>query len=102
MAVAAQALLDFSKPVDVDLLESTVGLFYGAGTLEQVTYSFYSARAATSGVRQLPRTCVAWVAIIAHTRCIYKAQQRLAPQQGVKTSLQICSVAAVHCCSEGV
>jgi hypothetical protein len=37
MAVAAQALLDFSKPVDVDLLESTVGLFYGAGTPEQVT-----------------------------------------------------------------
>jgi hypothetical protein len=37
MAVAAQALLDFSTPVDVDLLESTVGLFYGAGTPEQVT-----------------------------------------------------------------
>lgn len=29
-------LLDFSTPVDVDLLESTVGLFYGAGTQEQV------------------------------------------------------------------
>eukprot|EP00882_Tetradesmus_deserticola_P012268 GHRQ01013002.1.p1 GENE.GHRQ01013002.1~~GHRQ01013002.1.p1 ORF type:complete len:366 (+),score=178.31 GHRQ01013002.1:232-1329(+) len=37
MAVAAHALLDFSKPVDVDLLESTVGLFYGAGTPEQRT-----------------------------------------------------------------
>jgi hypothetical protein len=63
MAVAAQALLDFSKPVDVDLLESTVGLFYGAGTPEQVTYSLCCARAATCGVRHLPRTCVAWIAI---------------------------------------
>lgn len=46
MAVAAQALLDFSKPVDVDLLESTVGLFYGAGTPEQVTQSQSLAQAA--------------------------------------------------------
>jgi len=38
MAVAqvTTKLLDFSQPVDVELLESTVGLFYGAGTQDQV------------------------------------------------------------------
>jgi hypothetical protein len=35
MAAPTQ-LLDFSVPVDVELLESTVGAFYGAGTPEQV------------------------------------------------------------------
>jgi hypothetical protein len=32
-----QKLLDFNVPVDVDLVESTVNIFYGAGAQDQVT-----------------------------------------------------------------
>lgn len=37
MADVAQKLLNFSDPIDVPLLESTVGFFYGAGTEDQVS-----------------------------------------------------------------
>lgn len=36
MAEVASALLDFSQPMNVELLETTVGVFFGTGTPEQV------------------------------------------------------------------
>jgi hypothetical protein len=32
-------LLDFSQPVDVEAVESTVNLFYGTGTQDQVRWA---------------------------------------------------------------
>lgn len=40
MAEVANALLDFPQPMNVDLLETTVGVFYGTGTPEQVCMQF--------------------------------------------------------------
>lgn len=38
----AQALLDFSKPLDVNLLDQTVAEFYGAASAEQVRLCSYA------------------------------------------------------------
>ena len=36
---AATKLLDFTQPIDVPLLDATVGAFYGAGSQEEVSNS---------------------------------------------------------------
>ncbi len=36
-AAVTSKLLDFTQPVDVPLLEATVGAFYGTGTQAQVS-----------------------------------------------------------------
>lgn len=41
MAEVANALMDFSQPMNVELLETTVGVFYGTGTPDQVRNRAY-------------------------------------------------------------
>jgi hypothetical protein len=48
------ALMDFSKPVDVEAVESTVGLFYGTGTPEQVRLQPRGGQAAAGWACMLP------------------------------------------------
>jgi hypothetical protein len=39
--VGFQKLLDFSIPVDVEFVESTVNIFYGAGAQDQVRSGWF-------------------------------------------------------------
>lgn len=39
--MAAEKLRDLSQPIDVPLLDATVAAFYGTGSKEEVSFSFF-------------------------------------------------------------